>query len=404
MNTLKDFVNWKLTHADKTAEASGYPLTMENCKANKKMKQLEVYGNSFQDGTPTPEAPIEVQSVGELVTDITDVNYGKYKVPITVRGINLFCMDKVDTTPKTVNGVTFTPLSGERVHIKGKATQNIAVPFIVKINGSMPTKKGRYKAKPNKFTANGCNVSFGISDGTNTIYVNDEDSYVNVNFDGYIRFVRFQISGDGLTREWDDIIELQLMSGTKDIPFEPYVEPITTSVSLNEPLRKIGDYADYIDFANDKVIRVIKEHIITGTETVLPFNGSNPYNVINIGDVGYVIDDICLCNSFAHQSNFSINREGVNTFRVLNSVVNNAARIIFRLYVDGKILYNENKVRPILKEKYESGNPVVFYYGLSEAQEETIECDLPKLKAKTSIVEVDTSILPSNAYGKYIKK
>ena len=89
MNTLKDYVNFKLTHADKVAEAEGYPLKMENCKKYKKMKDLKVYGNSFQNGTPTPANPIEVQSVGELITHETDANYGKYKIQVVSRGINL---------------------------------------------------------------------------------------------------------------------------------------------------------------------------------------------------------------------------------------------------------------------------------------------------------------------------
>ena len=72
MNSLQNFVNWKLTHADKTAEAEGYPLVMENCKANKKMKQLQIFGNSVQNGTPTPETPIEVQSVGEMSVNLFD--------------------------------------------------------------------------------------------------------------------------------------------------------------------------------------------------------------------------------------------------------------------------------------------------------------------------------------------
>ena len=44
MNTLKDYVNWKLTHSDKIVQAEGYPLVLENCKKNKKMKDLKVYG------------------------------------------------------------------------------------------------------------------------------------------------------------------------------------------------------------------------------------------------------------------------------------------------------------------------------------------------------------------------
>ncbi|MGN1310234.1 MAG: hypothetical protein ACI4VP_00735 [Clostridia bacterium] len=42
-----------------------------------------ISGNCYQAGTPTPESPIEIQSVGDLVTDIDDENYGKYLIPIT---------------------------------------------------------------------------------------------------------------------------------------------------------------------------------------------------------------------------------------------------------------------------------------------------------------------------------
>lgn len=44
MNTLKDYVDWKLAHADKVAEAEGYPLILEKCKNNKQMKELKVWG------------------------------------------------------------------------------------------------------------------------------------------------------------------------------------------------------------------------------------------------------------------------------------------------------------------------------------------------------------------------
>ena len=74
MLTLKDYVNWGLTHCDKVESAEGVPLVLEKCVKNKRMKQLEVYGESVQNGTPTPDAPVEVESVGELVTDVNDTN------------------------------------------------------------------------------------------------------------------------------------------------------------------------------------------------------------------------------------------------------------------------------------------------------------------------------------------
>jgi len=39
--------------------------------------------------------------------------------------------------------------------------------------------------------------------------------------------------------------------------YQPYMEPITTNVFVKEPLRKVGDVADYIDFVNKKVVRRI---------------------------------------------------------------------------------------------------------------------------------------------------
>ena len=67
-------------------------------------------------------------------------------------------------------------------------------------------------------------------------------------------------------QEWDDIIELQLMKGTEDLPYEPYAEPVTTNIYLDEPLRKLGNYADYINFKENKVVRNIKEFVLKGGE------------------------------------------------------------------------------------------------------------------------------------------
>ena len=98
MNTLREFVEYKLTHSDKTAEANGYPLTMQNCKKNKRIKQLELYGNTVQDGTPTPDAPIEVVSVGEKSVNLFDKdNITVYSVSATAKfdvtetGIRCYC-------------------------------------------------------------------------------------------------------------------------------------------------------------------------------------------------------------------------------------------------------------------------------------------------------------------------
>ena len=55
-------------------------VTLVKCY-NDKLHNAVVYGNSVQDGTPTPEVPVEVQSVGEKVTE--GEYAGRYKISIT---------------------------------------------------------------------------------------------------------------------------------------------------------------------------------------------------------------------------------------------------------------------------------------------------------------------------------
>ena len=49
--------------------------------------------------------------------------------------------------------------------------------------------------------------------------------------------------------------EIQLEFGDTAHPYERFIEPATTTISLIEPLRKVGDVADYIDYANQAVVR-----------------------------------------------------------------------------------------------------------------------------------------------------
>lgn len=54
-----------------------------------------------------------------------------------------------------------------------------------------------------------------------------------------------------------DVDTFQLEEGTEATPYEPYFEPKVYNIYLNEPLRKVGDYADYIDGKRKKVVRNI---------------------------------------------------------------------------------------------------------------------------------------------------
>lgn len=293
MNTLREFVEYKLTHADKTAEASGYPLVMENCKSNKKMKQLLIYGNS--DG------------VGDIDAD------GKYKVSVVQKGKNLFKPTAVSAyairsnrAPQTTNSngtkIDSTDLTDNKVVITQTPDTNNAPAsyyngyFYIQTSGLVINKQYNLSfdldIKDNPLGAAYISVlSPNGSNQKNCYFTSAKQrvkfTYIHTdkkNTNDY-PYIEIRCMGMSFTASNFMITEVDF-----DESFETYVEPIVQNVFLNELLKD----GEYIDFKNKKVVR-----------------------------------------------------------------------------------------------------------GLSQ---EFAECNLPKLTTKTTIIEVDTSLAPSNSYGKYIKR
>lgn len=392
MNTLKDYVNFKLTHADKTAEAEGYPLVLENCKKNKRMKQLEVYGNSVQDGTPTPEEPIEVQSVGELVTDTNDVNYGKYKVPIVTRGNNLIDSDL------WLN--YFDKLEDGSYHSKGIITQTTKVPLSLKANTYTISLDIKCPTGTNyrlyMFDANNNELYvWNIKSGTGK-WKNIKHTFTTNVDVSYVGWIYSAISDDVSFRN------LQVVKGAENLTYEPYIEPTTTNVFLNEPLRKIGDYADCADAKNKKVIQHIKHEKITRvgfkSSSGLVFLSDISQKPFLTGQsnnpIGYATS-----NKFGqHRGSYSMLKTNGESVPLIQSYITteNANRVAYT--------FANPSITTVDLAQESIGDGFDVYYVLDTPTEYAIECEFPKLKAKTTIIEVDTTVLSSNMYGKYIKK
>lgn len=90
-----------------TATASGSAITIESSQAP--LQNLKLYGHTEQNGTPTPDAPIPLVSVGDS---------GSFEVGV-YSGKNLY---KNQGTTRTINGVTFTVYEDGSVNVNGTAT------------------------------------------------------------------------------------------------------------------------------------------------------------------------------------------------------------------------------------------------------------------------------------------
>lgn len=222
---------------------------------------------------PTQENPSEIKSVGDY-----DSTTGKYKIPIKVETLNICKSNRLNTTT-IYGGVTQTIDENGVITLNGTST---AVSF-----PSYASTKSFFLPK-GTYTLCGNMTGRGIAeDGSEVVFpfhIQEDDSgnakTLGASSTSPVRFTTTQdwnckmyiyINKKNVT--FDNVKYYPMLvkgSYTADdmLEFEPYKEPILSNVYLEEPLRKVGDYADYIDFKNQKIVRNVKVNDDTGTMSI----------------------------------------------------------------------------------------------------------------------------------------
>jgi len=237
-------------------------VTLKN-SAGKSISSLKIEGNSVQEGTPSPTNPKEINSVGDLVTE--GEYKGKYKIPIKVSGKNLFDINDFET-------IRYTNQPDKNISIDNDGV--ISFPhWYAKDSGhaiSIPVNYGETITFSWENVADVYCTSIYLY---NTADV-DENGIVDVSklkrltdlynspttqtvtvLEGYNR-IAFAVGSPTNTNRYNAKIKnLQIEKSATPTTYEPYIEPITKNIYLDEPLRKVGNYADYIDFDKGVIVR-----------------------------------------------------------------------------------------------------------------------------------------------------
>ena len=219
--------------------------------------EYEPYG-----AMPSPEFPSEINNTGDLITKDNCASYGtdacnnigKYVVQVKVTGKNILDISKLEagaySTGLTQSSNTFS--------FKRTGTKNTSSIFT-----KIKLEAGTYTISGNLTQSDGLNGGYGVYDlekqeylvnrsssgiGTSTFTVPESKIYSLGFFCNYN-------SAEGTQVTYSNI---QLEYGSSATTYELYREA-TTNIYLDEPLRKVGDYVDYIDYANGKVVRNIKQ-------------------------------------------------------------------------------------------------------------------------------------------------
>ena len=487
-----------------TRETSGVPpITTPTLSTGKNLKNYRIYGNSVQDGTPTPSNPVEIESVGdksknlfdgELVLgslntngDIKSLNYrvtsnnyieiksdttytvqGKYedtscsaiicyydenkqllsravmttmksdstakylrftlyisgiterpienydniqleegspatdyepfgyKIPITVSGKNLFWLKDATNVSATnqIYNCSNQTFRKEITNLVG-LTNIISNAAFSQICYCEPLQSGKtyiWKFHNAKLLSTGHYLVLTYEDNTTESW--HENTPITLTKNATITSLK-QAYRD-YSKEEVESFQIQVEEGSAATDYEPYKAPIITNIYLNEPLRKIGDYADYIDFENQKVIRNIIQQKVTQSSRV-----NNFYS-------GFTVDSIVTAKTQEIYSNIAISASSLPS----------AANRPYKVFLGGSKIYigfgktdkfpitgSDNKL-PTYEEiqvfnNFVSSNEVYVMYIREVPTEEDIELPtIPSIKG-TTIYSVGTNIQPSNMYIKY---
>ena len=348
---------------------------------------------------PSPDYPSEIMSVGDLVTDETSEYYGKYDIPVAVRGKNLFDKRKSistsiqEETPAIYWGTQIFDNKNILSMLKLNTTYTISYDVKcvemptgdnITINSAIAgiafySGKSGYSAY---FTYKSIKLEAGNTYHIEQTFTTDDKLYdSNANY-------RFMAAGNKYYDENNKayyctviIRNIQIEEGNAATSYEPYIGE-TKHIYLNEPLRKVGDYADYIDYKNQRVVHNLGEQELLSSDNYYAYEGAaiNFYGFyVNVKDMEKGRRQY---GCHTHLKNIPNDTNSCVWFGVGNNNV----------YMSFPDIYNSAETdtgriaafKAYLISQSEAGTPVKIVYPLAEPTEEPIT--VPELTAPNSAV------------------
>lgn len=368
----------------------------------------KIEGNRVQDGTPTPDTPVEIESVGDKTDNLfdNDINGAFVKKDGNDLVLNNY---SCSTGMKPSEFLAMTGLKvGDKFTIKRSFT-------IEKGTGNNVTGAMRFL----KSSSGNWQLISG-SQSINTVTIPADFNDENYTYLYVYGAITKDENGELLTR----FKKVQIAKGSytnSTMPkYEPYgyripvkvsgidVEPFSTNIYLKEPLRKIDEYFDYIDFEKGKVYRKIYNEFfekVTSTSSEVttykkfitniskkPLLKSTNPNSSNAGDMmGYAIS-----NKFM-QSKVNYNNLGKYPNLIQSYITTSGGNRVACTFDDSSII-------TVAQANEKLGDGFDVCYVLEKEITETVELPNISTHKGTTVIEVDTSITPSNMEVTYYGK
>ena len=234
---------------------------------NGKIMDMMIYGKSSQDGTPTPENPVEIKSVVNPTVKVCGknlLNYNAWKgTPIT-RGTAIY----------ENNGITLTATKNDCYSEMGNNFPDNAK---IKVSEGETLTLSWEQIENNK---EGYIYIFGNGIASNSVNIDNRKSkklsYTVPSGVTFITF-RFGVAATGDTISYKNI---QIEKGSEATSYEPYhdEQTVTLPYTLNAiPVSSGGNVtidgqqyiADYVDVERGKLVRIVDSSKLDNTQSIV---------------------------------------------------------------------------------------------------------------------------------------
>lgn len=195
------------------------------------LESYKIYGNTVQDGTPTPENPIVPNGCGELET--TGAHAGQYKLPILSNSAVTDIYLGESQTTRWIKKLVFDGTENWYSSHLPDSLFNINITDYIKNTNAIICRCTHFKAQKNI-----------------TLWSQVQDKCVCF-YDRAYELFYLRDSDFSTVDDFKSYLAAQYAAGTPVTVWYVFAEPETGIV--NEPLMKIGDYADTIDSTQSTV-------------------------------------------------------------------------------------------------------------------------------------------------------
>lgn len=267
LSEMRDFIGNISDHArggnTLKATKTGAMVSVDDAYVGR-LLGLTVYGNSVQDGTPTPESPVAIRSVAGIGAHTS--------------GKNLFCAAGIT---KTNHGIAYTYDGTGAVKVSGTSngTSGVAITDFISAHQTIELEPGSYTLS---ITQTSENVNAQIYDASTVTSIGSTTTSQTFNVNARRTVVvRAQIAASVTV---DETVYIQLEKGNTATAWEPAVGSSTPLTLIDDQgvahtLCRVGNYSDRLHINADgsgTLYATLCECDMTGDDLTTDTSGTVP--------------------------------------------------------------------------------------------------------------------------------